>query len=250
MSDVSEPPGKPQIPSSEPSFGGRICDLPDDDRPREKLARSGAGALSDAELLALFLRSGTQKLSAVELGRKLVREAGSLQALSRKSLKDLQRINGIGPAKASELTAAFEIAARLARERFTSQPIHTAKDLYEMLGPAMAQLPREELRVILLNRRGNVTANERLTQGSDNQTTAEARDILSLVLRHGAPRFILAHNHPSGDPSPSQPDRNVTRQVERTCLDLNIELLDHVIFGLPLDGREPYFSFRDNGLLA
>ena len=249
MPNAPELPEKPQTPRAELNPGGRICDLPDDDRPREKLARSGAGALSDSELLALFLRSGTQKLSAVELGRKLVREAGSLQALSRMGLKELQKINGIGPAKASELTAAFEIAARLARERFTSQPIRSAQDLYDMLGPAMAQLPKEELRVVLLNHRGNVTANERISQGSDNQTVAEARDILGLVLRHGAPRFILAHNHPSGDPTPSQPDRAVTRQIERACVDLRIELLDHVIFGLPLDGRDPYFSFRDSGLL-
>ena len=232
MPEESEPSEKPQKPRAEQVLGGRICDLPDDDRPREKLARSGAGALSDSELLALFLRSGTQKLSAVELGRKLIREAGSLQALSRMGLKELQRVDGIGPAKASELTAAFEIAARLARERFTTKPIHSAEDLYEMLGPS------------------NVTANERLSQGSDNQTIAEARDVLGLVLRHGAPRFILAHNHPSGDPTPSQPDRAVTRQIERACIDLRIELLDHVIFGLHLDGRDPYFSFRDSGLLT
>ncbi|MDG2124419.1 MAG: DNA repair protein RadC [Verrucomicrobiales bacterium] len=232
-----------------PRKRARIQDLPSDERPREKLLKSGASSLSDAELLALFFRSGTTKLSAVDLGRHLISQHKSLNAISRCTIKELLSIKGIGPAKASELAAAFELGRRLASERFTNQKVDNPEAVYDLLSPELGSLRQESLRILLLDTRYHLIAIEEVFRGSINECIAHPREILRAAIVHSAHAFILAHNHPSGDPSPSSADRTFTRRIASLASELQIELSDHVIIGLPRDGADPFFSFSETGLL-
>jgi DNA repair protein RadC len=228
----------------------RIRDLPTEDRPREKLTLRGAEFLSDAEILAIFLRTGTRTRSAVDLARDLLQAFGSLQALSRVSPAELQRqIKGVGPAKAAELVALFEIGRRLAQERCAAIPLQTSQAVYDLMAPEMQRLAHESLRVLLLNTRYVLIRSAEVSRGSVNESVAHPREILRPAIVESAFAFILVHNHPSGDPSPSQADRRLTSRLAEAARLVQIEMLDHIIIGLPGDHREPFFSFRDSGLL-
>lgn len=228
----------------------RIHDLPAHERPREKLALLGAESLSNAEILAIFLRTGTRARSAVDLARELLHTYGSLQALSRVTPGELQsRVVGIGPAKAAELIALFEIGRRLARERYADMPVDSPQAVYDLLAPELQRLRQESLRVILLNARHHLVRVAEVFRGTINESLAHPREILRPVIVETACAFILVHNHPSGDPTPSQADRRLTTRLADAARLVQIEMLDHVIIGLPSDQREPYFSFRESGLL-
>ncbi|CAN5308544.1 DNA repair protein RadC [soil metagenome] len=227
----------------------RIHDLPKGERPREKLAAGGAATLTDAELLALFFRTGIRGMSAIELGKELIRAHRSLSALSRCTPADLMATKGIGPAKASELSAAFELGKRLAKERFSDQKIDSPEAVFDILGAEMQALRQESLRVILLNTRHHIIRIQEVFIGSINSMLAHPREILRPVILHSAYGFILVHNHPSCDPSPSEADRVFTSRVRNICTELEIRFLDHVIIGLNVGAHEPYFSFRESGLL-
>lgn len=230
----------------------RIADLPAPERPREKLESMGAAALSDAELLALFFRTGHRGMSAIDMSRQLLNQYGSLQALSRLSVAELRRsTKGIGPAKAAELLAVFEMGRRLARERLVDVPLNAPERVYQLVGAEMRQLPKESLRVLLVNTRLRLVREELISTGSLSETVAHPRDILHPVLVRQCHGFVLVHNHPSGDPTPSAADRSLTRRVKEAADLMRVELLDHVIIGHPsahADGTG-YFSFREHGLL-
>lgn len=227
----------------------RIQDLPDDERPREKLAQRGAKALTDAELIAIFLRVGVQGVNAIELGRQLLKRHGSLAGLARCSVKELAGIKGVGPAKGAQLAAAFELGNRLALESATAVQLDSPERVYHFLGAEMRALRQESLRVVLLNTRGRLIKVVEVTKGSLNESLAPPREILRETLIHSAYSFILVHNHPSGDPSPSKADREVTRRISRASAELGVEFLDHIIIGAPSDDTEPYFSFREMGMM-
>ena len=230
----------------------RIPDLPEAERPREKLARHGAGSLTDAELLALFFRIGIQGKNAITMSRELIEKYGSLQALSRLSVAELSNSNkGIGPAKAAELVAVFEMGRRLATEQLADVPLSEPERVYELLRCEMQQLSTESLRVLLINTRLRLVKVEEITKGSLNETVAHPRDILRPVLMYQAHGFVLVHNHPSGDPTPSEADRRLTRRVREAADLMRIEMLDHIIIGHPSAHAEGvgYFSFRENGLV-
>ncbi len=228
----------------------RIQDLPVHDRPREKLALLGVESLSNAEILAIFLRTGTRTRSAVDLARELLHMYGSLHALSQVSPAELQgRVSGIGPAKAAELIALFEIGRRLARERYADLPVDTPQAVYDLLAPELHRLRQESLRVILLNARHHLVRVAEVSRGTVNESIAHPREILRPVIVETAYAFILVHNHPSGDPTPSQADRRLTSRLVDAARLVQIEMLDHIIIGLPSEHREPYFSFRESGLL-
>ena len=227
----------------------RIHDLPENDRPRERLAQSGAGSLSDAELIAIFLRTGVKGFNAIDLARQLLKEHGSLRKIATLPPEELIKCHGIGPAKAAHLTAAFEIGNRLARENLQRQKIDSPEKVYALLGPEMGTLTKESLRVVLLNTRYEWLRTEEVSLGSLNESIAHPREMIQPAIVHSAYAFILVHNHPSGDPSPSRADRDLTRRLAEICSQLQLELADHIIIGQPRPGEDPYFSFKEMGLL-
>ena len=228
----------------------RIREIPLSDRPREKLAAHGAACLTDAELLAIFLRTGVKGKSAITLASELLRKKGSLRALSRSSTGELANAApGIGPAKAAELAAAFELGKRLARGGAERPVLDSAAVIYETFGAELQARDREVLRVLLLDTKLRLLAAEDVALGSLNECIAHPREIFRPAIMHSAYAAILVHNHPSGDPTPSQADNRLTRQLGDAAKLLQINFLDHIIIGLPDGGRVPYFSFREAGVL-
>lgn len=228
----------------------RIHDLPENDRPRERLLRIGPGALSDAELLGIFINTGLQGENAVAIGRRLIQQSDGLRKLSRRDPADLAQQRGLGPAKAAVIAAAFELGRRVAREASHDQPLHQPELIFEYLGPEMQALNREEVHVLLLNTRMHLQHHERLYKGSVNESVAFTRDILRSALVHSAFAFVVVHNHPSGDPTPSEADRIFTRRLHDGAELLKVQLVDHIVIGHPSPTRAlPYFSFRSAGLL-
>ena len=228
-----------------------IKDMPAEDRPREKLMQRGPDALGDAELLAIFLRTGTRGRSAVTVGGDMLGSCGgSLARLASLSVKELRKLSkGIGPAKACELAAAFEVGKRVARQTALSEPLATPQKIYDFMGPQLQTLPRESLRVVLLDTRHRLIHEEEVSLGTVNESLAHPREILRPALSHGAYAFVLVHNHPSGDPTPSEADRALTRRIREAAELMQIHLLDHVIIGREHEGAQPYFSFKEHGLL-
>jgi DNA repair protein RadC len=228
----------------------RIREIPESDRPREKLAARGAGSLTDAELIAIFLRTGTRDHSAIDVAREVLGARGGLHALSRASVRELMNsAKGIGPAKAAELAAVFEVGKRLAQGPAKRPKLHTPQAVYDLLAPEMWSLDRERLYVLLLNTKHQLVWTEIVSVGSLNESIAHPREILRPALIHSAYGFILAHNHPSGDPLASEADRRLTRRIHEAADLLRINLIDHIIIGAPEEGRQPYFSFKENNLL-
>lgn len=223
-----------------------INDLPQDQRPREKLAKLGAGSLSDAELLAIFLRVGVKGQSAIEIGRRLLRTYGSLSQLSRLQLSDLAKEFGLGLAKAAQLCASFEIAARISRESVISTPISLPRDIYRAMVPQLRIQNTESLHVMLADSRLCHIRTLTISQGTVNHTTCHPRDVLRPVITSQAHGFVLVHNHPSGDPSPSLADDDMTRVVLKAANLMQVRFLDHVIIGQSIDGKEPYYSYRES----
>ncbi len=227
----------------------RIRELPGDERPREKLASRGPESLSDSELLAIFLRVGVEGESAVDLGRNLLRTHGGLRELAQASIAELSKPRGMGLAKACQLAAAFELGRRFAAERVKDLPLDNPEAIYDLLHAQMRPLRQESIRVLSLDTRYRMIAHDVVGLGTVNECIAHPREILRCPLVHAAHAFILAHNHPSGDPSPSRADRDLTRRIHRASEELGIQFADHVIVGAPGNHGDPYFSFREFGLL-
>ncbi|BCX46428.1 DNA repair protein radC [Haloferula helveola] len=227
-----------------------IRDLPDRERPREKLAHRGAASLDNAELLALFLRTGTKGKSAIEVGREILNHFGSLHALGSAGIDALVRCPGLGLAKACQLAAAFELGARAAREQTGLKPLDSPERIHKCFGPQLAWLGDEKLVVALVNSRLQHLATVEISSGTLTETTAHPREVLRPAILQKAYGFALLHNHPSGDPSPSSADIRFTRSIAEAAKLMEIRLIDHVIIGRPSPGRDPYFSFREGGILG
>ncbi len=226
-----------------------IRELPEDERPREKLIALGAAALSDSELIAILLRTGMVGASAIDIGRQLVSKFGSLSGLARCSVAELAKTKGIGPAKAVQLAAAFGLASRLARETLTKTRMDSPQLISELLGAEMRALNRESLRVVLLDTKYHLITVEQISLGSLNESIAHPREIFRPALIHAAFAVIVVHNHPSGDPTPSAADNSLTRRLAECANLLQIRLLDHVILGSGDNGRRPWFSFHEAGII-
>ncbi len=231
--------------------GPRIRELPEADRPREKLTQRGAASLTDAELIAIFLRTGTAERDVIDVARDVLAARGGLHALARASVQEIRNATkGIDPAKAVELAAVFEVGRRLARGAEEQPRLNSPEAVHELLAPECATLDRERLYVLLVNTRHRLIRMERVSVGSLSESVAHPREILRPALIHSAFGFVLAHNHPSGDPSPSEADRRLTRRIHEAADLLQLRLLDHVIIGAPAPDRAaPYYSFKENGLL-
>ncbi len=228
----------------------RIREIPRNDRPREKLLARGASSLTDAELLAIFVRTGVKGKSAITLAGELLKNKGSLRALSRCHPTELSELaSGMGVAKAAELAAAFELGKRLSRGAAERPLLDSAEVIYETFGAEFQAQDRESLKVLLLDTKLRLLRMEDVALGSLNECVAHPREIFRPAIVHSAYAVILVHNHPSGDPAPSQADHRLTRQLGEAAKLLQITLLDHIIIGLPDGGRSPYFSFREAGAL-
>jgi DNA repair protein RadC len=226
-----------------------IQEMPEQDRPREKLARLGASALSDSELIAILLRVGVRGENAVDVARRLLLQYQSLDALARCSVGELAKNKGVGLAKATQLAAAFGLGNRLARERLTKRRIDSPELVCDLLGAEMRALTKESLRVILLDARHHLLRVEQVALGSLNESVAHPREIFEPAVRFSAFAMIVVHNHPSGDPTPSDADHRLTRRLAEAAQILQIGLLDHVIIGTPAEGRPAYCSFKEMGVL-
>jgi DNA repair protein RadC len=227
----------------------KIHEMAEDERPREKLAAHGARALSDAELIAILLRTGVSGANAIDVARQLLEKYGSLTGLSRCSVDELSKIKGVKFTKAVQLVAAFGLGDRLARERWVKQKIDSPELANELVGPEMRRLRKESLRVILLDTRYHLIRVEEISLGSINESIAHPRDVFRPAVISSAHAVIVVHNHPSGDASPSQTDHSLTRRLAEAAELLQIKLLDHIIIGAPSDTSPGYFSFKEAGVL-
>lgn len=228
----------------------RIMEMAEEERPRERLFRGGAAALSDAELLAIFIRTGTRGRNAVTVGRELLKARSGLRGLADCGPRELMKVvKGIGMAKASELAAAFEIGNRLSRARMDRPKADTPAAVCELLGAELRDLRQEVVRVILVDTRLNVLVIEEISRGTLNESTVHPREVFRPALVHSAYGIVVVHNHPSGDPSPSQADHRITKQLVQAAEVLSIRLLDHIVIGRPAPGSTGYFSFREAGVI-
>ena len=228
----------------------KLHELPKEDWPREKLLQRGTNSLSDAELLALLLRTGSHGRDVLEMAYDVLREAGGLRGLARHSPQEIQTIvKGIGPAKACELAAVLELGRRSVVQKYSEEKLDNPDSVYELMAPDMLPLRQESLRVILLNTRYFLLRVVTISTGSVNESIADPREIFRPAIVHNAFAMILVHNHPSGDPSPSESDRSMTRRMNEVAGLHRIRLLDHIIIGSHGNGRAPYFSFKEAGLL-
>lgn len=224
----------------------KICirDMPEDDRPRERLVKYGPEALSNAELLAIVLRTGTQKENIINLCTRIFSEY-NIKQLSQANVIKLTEIHGIGIAKASQIAAVFELARKL--EGFTEESkkkIRSPADVYSLLYPKMREQKKERLVALLLDTKNQVLREELISIGSLNANIVHPREVFKAALMESCASVILSHNHPSGDPSPSVEDISVTRKLVEGGKLLGIDVLDHVVIG---DGS--YVSLKDRGLM-
>ena len=227
----------------------KIREMPQDERPREKLLARGPDALTNAELIAILLRTGRRGMNVVEVARELLDKYKSFAELSRCSVKELRAIKGIGPAKALELVAAFNLGKRFAQEPLSQQKLDSPELIHELLGGEMRMLRTESLRVVLLDTRYRLMRVESVSTGSMNESIAHPREIFRPAITYSAYAVIVVHNHPSGDASPSQTDHSLTRRLAEAAELLQIKLLDHIIIGAPSETSPGYFSFKEAGVL-
>ena len=232
------------LPKSSPLL---LCDLAPDEQPREKLLTRGPRALSDAELIALLLRSGRRGVSVLDLARQLLRDADhDLHRLAKMQRQDFARTKGIGPAKACQLLAAFELGRRRAGAGPVRQTVlDNSEACFHYLRPLLADLDHEEFHLLCLNRANHLLGSHLISSGGTTGTVADAKKIFRTALQHGSvTSLVLAHNHPSGQAHPSTADIRLTAKLTRAARNLDLHVLDHVIVAGPR-----YYSFADHQLL-
>lgn len=220
-----------------------INEWPEHERPRERLIKAGPQQLSDAELLAVFLRVGTSGKSAVDLGRDMLHRFGSLNAMFNASLEDFSQINGLGPAKYAQLQAVMELARRalseqLKRGEVLSSPRAVRQYLQLLLGPKS----HEAFVVLFLDARNRLITSEEMFRGTLSHTSVHPREVVKAALAHNAASVIVAHNHPSGSPEPSAADRSLTLALRQSLGLVDIRILDHFIVA-----GESVYSFAEHG---
>lgn len=225
--------------------------VPPSERPRERLIQNGAEHLQTAELLGLLLRTGLPGSNAVVIGESLHRHFGSLATLSRVSHGELARFRGVGPGKAAILLAALELGRRVSRESIASAPVlDTPARIAALLADTASGWKAERMVVLLLNTRCRLIRMETVTEGLVDQVLVHPREIFRPAVASGAHSIVMVHNHPSGDPSPSEADIRITREILRAGALLRIEVLDHVILGRPSEQwTRGYSSLRELGHL-
>ena len=227
----------------------RIKDLPGSERPRERLAEQGAEALRNADLIAILLRTGLRGVSAIQIAEQLLQKFTSLDRLARASLDELQETKGIGRDKAVTLKGAFTLAQRMAQEIRSDQPLlDTPERVADLLREDNRLYRVEQFQVVLLNTRRKLIRVERVSQGTLDTLLVHPREVFRLAIAANASAIVLVHNHPSGDPTPSEADIKVTRDLIRAGQLLKIEVLDHIILGCRTHERpKDFLSLRELG---
>jgi DNA repair protein RadC len=227
----------------------RIKDLPAHERPRERLLHNGAETLKTSELLAILLRTGSKGITAMDLGERLVQQFGSLDKLARAPLAELQKVKGIGRDKAIALKSAFTLAQRMAQEIRQELPIlDRPENIADLLREEARFYEVETFQILLLNTRRRLIRIEKISQGTLDTILVHPREVFKLAITANAAALVLVHNHPSGDPTPSEADIRVTRDLIRAGQLLKIEVLDHIILGARSQDRtKDYASLRELG---
>ena len=217
-----------------------------DDRPREKLVSCGCASLSDAELIAILIGSGSRDETAVELARRMLLSFGSsLNSLGKTSVIELMQFHGIGQAKAVCISAALELGRRRKEENTAEKPcIQSSRDAFTIMQPLVGDLAHEEFWILLLNRSNRLIESVRTSQGGISGTVTDIRMILKNAILRSASSIVLCHNHPSGNLKPSSADMSITKKMNEAAMLMDIKVLDHIILA-----DRSYFSFADEGLL-
>lgn len=215
-----------------------------DDKPREKMLARGADALSATELLAILINNGTRSKSAIDLARELLQKGNnSLSSLAKMSLKDLQKVKGVGPAKAVAIKAALQLGILLEEEALNQLPVlRSSKDIAVYLRKRLQHEPRESFIVVYLNKANRVLATEVVSTGGVTGTIADPKIIFKRALELQASHLILSHNHPSGNLRPSEADRKLTDKIKHAAKLIDMEVIDHIIVS-----DQGYYSFADSG---
>ncbi len=217
-----------------------------EERPREKVLANGVQFLTDSELLAILLGSGTHRMSAVELARVILKKAdNSLHELGRQTIDELLKVKGVGPAKAIALLSAMELGRRRAGMHHTDKvPVKSSETVFQMFHPLLGDLEHEEFWLLMLNRANRVLGRFKVSQGGISGTVIDTRIILKKALDSLASSIIVCHNHPSGNKQPSEADVKITEKLKNAAEILEIKLLDHLIIA-----EKSYFSFADEGMI-
>jgi DNA repair protein RadC len=224
-----------------------IKDWPAEDRPREKLIDKGAQALTDTELLAIMLRNGNASTgeTAVDQARALLEKFHSLKGIDQAAIGEITSVKGIGPAKASQLKAALEIARRVGNQPWENgQPLRSSEDVFRHFRDILEKEKRELFYVVLLNNKNRKLRDVKISEGSLTASLVHPREVYNPVIRESAAAVIFVHNHPSGDPAPSPEDIEITRRLKEVGEVMGVRVLDHIVIG-----HDRYFSFSDKGLL-
>ena len=218
----------------------------EDDRPREKLLLKGKAALSDAELIAILIGSGSRNESAVDLSKRILKSVdNNLNALGKQTINQLLQFKGIGEAKAITIQAAMELARRRRTEgAIELQKITSSQAVFDIMQPLLGELPHEEFWIIYLNNANKIISKFQLSKGGITGTLVDVRLVFKTALSYGAVGIILAHNHPSGTLKPSESDKQITQKLKIAGEQLDIKVLDHVIIT-----ETSYYSFSDEGIL-
>jgi DNA repair protein RadC len=221
-----------------------ITNWSEDDRPREKLMLKGKSVLSDAELIAILIGSGSRNESAVDLSKRILASADNLNVLGKMSISQLMNFKGIGEAKAITIIAALELGRRRrAEDAVELIKITSSKRVFEIMQPIIGELPHEEFWVLFLNNSNKVISKSQLSKGGISGTIVDVRLVFKLALENGATGLILCHNHPSGNLQPSDADRQITKKIKQAGDSLDVKVLDHLIIT-----ETKYYSFVDEGI--
>ncbi len=230
--------------SNNSTYTTLIRDMPEDERPRERLAKYGANILKNSELIAILLRTGMKGESVVNMSDRLIARFEGLEKMGRASFTELCSLNGISEAKACQLLAAFELGRRMVSLTPDARAkINSPRDVYNLLGADMRYREQEHLRVLLISTKSEVVGDHSIYKGTVNSASVRVAEVLKPAVLENAPSIIVVHNHPSGDPTPSGPDIMITRQIKQAAELLDIELLDHIVIGGPT-----FVSMKDRGL--
>lgn len=223
-----------------------VKDIPRDERPRERMIRYGAESLSNAELLAILLRTGSSNESVVQLANKILAELKNLQNFYDVTIEELTKIKGIGPAKAVQIKAAIEFGKRIFKYAPLDKiKIRSPKDVADYLMEDMRYLKQERFLVLLLDTKNQVLGKEEISLGTLNSSIVHPREVFKPAIKKSVSAIILVHNHPSGDPTPSREDIEVTKRMEEAGEILGIDVLDHIIIG-----DLTYVSLKEKGLIG
>jgi DNA repair protein RadC len=226
-------------------YPSSIRNWPEDDRPREKLLKHGEHVLSNAELLAILIRTGTTGKSAIDLGRELLNKFKSLRAMSGVDVSEFKEIMGLKDAKIAQIKAAIELGRRMmSEEKAFNGMVKSSSDVVDFLMPLMRDLKKELFKILLLDKGNRIFEVIDIDTGTVDRVNPSVREILMVALKYQSPAMILAHNHPSGNIAPSEADKRLTQDLVKAASAMELRIFDHVIIG-----ENAYFSFADEGLI-